>query len=212
MNTEYVDGFLSASMQAGLSKEEATELLKLAAAEDPNMAAALAGGAPQQLGQGQPPLPAAPEGGGGVPPEIEELIQSLPPEVLQQLIAEIEQEMQHGGVQPPQGHPPQGHPPQGHPPQGMPKQGEESILSKTAEYAEGFFSNAVDHGLTRNEAANFYKQAVSIMEKSPVDPTLFLDSKEKQANHYDGFVRAALDHGLSVKGAQGLYLETFVNK
>jgi hypothetical protein len=125
MNNDYIDGFLKFALDQGCSGEEAVNLFKFAAETDPGVAEAAGLGAgisapgPEQLGQGQPGLE-----GQGIPPEIEQLIQSLPPEVLQQLMMEIEQELQGG----------------------MPKQGsdnsEASTLCKTAEYAEGFLSAA----------------------------------------------------------------------
>ena len=101
MNNDYLDGFIAVLTKEGLSKDEAMELYKSAAHEDPNAQAAGIGAGisapgPQQLGQGQPPLPGGDDGAGGIPPEIEQLIQSLPPEVLQQLLAEIQQEVQGG--------------------------------------------------------------------------------------------------------------------
>ena len=217
MNNDYLEGFLKAAAAKGVSKDAAIAMYKQAGG-DPNaqsLGAGISAPPPTQLGAGQPPMPQDPSGGmggpppgdpsggqGGVPPEIEQLIQSLPPEVLQQLIAEIEQDLSAGG-------PPPG---AGGPPPGQQKVGSVNILCKTAEYAQGFFEAASDYGLTKQQANNFYKQAVSLMEKSPVDPQLLLDTNEKQAQHYEGFVRAAIDNGYSVKQAQDSYFSLFANK
>ena len=218
MNNDFIDGFFKVAIDNGLSADDAVTLYKRAQ-QDPNAAAAMQAGistpGPEQLGQGQPPLPTDPSGGAGVPPEIEQLIQSLPPEVLQQLIAEIEQQMGGAGDPNSQGQPPQGmeqgHPAHaGHAPE---KQGSDtSLLCKTAEYKEGFLEEAKNYGLTHNQAMNFYKSAVSQMEQAPIDPALLLNTQEKQAQHYEGFIRTALDYGCTMKQAQDEYNKLFVNK
>lgn len=224
MNNDYIEGFLKSAQAHNIGRDEAMNVLKAAAEEDPSVAAAAGLGAPgpEQLGAGQPPLPGGEGGEGGIPPEIEELIQSLPPEVLQQLMAEIEQEISQGQGGPPQAGPPGGMPPQGGPPPGppggmspgMPKQGSDNsvLLCKTAEYVDGFFEAARDHGLTRAQANQFYKEAATRMETNPIDLPISIDTNEKKASHYEGFVLEAVDHGFTVKQAEAIYLNTFVNK
>ena len=166
-------------------------------------------GAPgaEQMAQGQPPLPGA-EGDSGIPPELEQLINSLPPEVLQQLLAEVEQELQGGGDPSQQG----GDPSQqgGLPPEGMPKQGSELILAKTAAYQEGFLEAANYYGVSQAETVNIYKQAMAEMEKNPVDASLMVDSKEKRAAHFEGFLHQALSRGFTQKDAIDTYENTFL--
>lgn len=212
MNNDYIDGFLKAAIDNGLSQEETLMLYKLAEHPADPAAAGLPVQAgvntpdPSQLGAGQPGLEGGP-GAQGVPPELEQLIQSLPPEVLQQLIAEIEQEMGGAGHT---GAPPQGHH-QGHqPPPGPEKQGS-ALLCNTPEYQAGFMEAARDYGLTQYQTNEFYKQAVSRMAESPIDPELFINTQEKQASHYEGFITAALEYGCTVKQAQDEYRKLFTN-
>ena len=185
----YVTGFLDSAKQNGIPEKEAMTILKAACAADPALAkeanmqpggmqAGLGAPGPEQTGAGQPPLPQG-GGEGGIPPELEELINSLPPEVLQQLLAEVEQELQGGGQggPPPQdAGAPQGGPPQGGlPPEGMPKQGsakEDTILAKTAEYQEGFLEASQHYGVDRNTTVQLFKQALHEMEQSPIDLSL----------------------------------------
>lgn len=139
MSNAYIDGFIKRAQAVGLSKEQATNFLKVAL--DPSQAGLANAGAPDPSmgggmgGQGGPPPPPGggdptggapgglpPDGSMGVPPEIEQLIQQLPPEVLQQLLQEIEGELGGGAGGPPGG----GDPSQGAggPPPGMdPSQG-----------------------------------------------------------------------------------------
>lgn len=216
---DYTNGFIETAKKNGISEKEATNLLKAAAQADPAIAEQMqaGSGAPgaEQMAQGQPPLPGG-EGDSGIPPELEQLINSLPPEVLEQLLAEVEQELQGGGDPAAQGAPPQGMPPEamqgGMPPEGMPKQGSarDTILAKTAEYQEGFVEAANYYGVDRNTTVNLYKQAMVEMENNPVDASLFVDSKEKRAAHFEGFVYQALNRGFSQADAISTYENTFL--
>ena len=201
---DYTNGFIQTAKKNGISEKEASELLKAAAAADPAVAQQMqaGSGAPgaEQMAQGQPPLPGA-EGDSGIPPELEQLINSLPPEVLQQLLAEVEQELQGGGDPSQQG---------GLPPEGMPKQGSELILAKTAAYQEGFLEAANYYGVSQAETVNIYKQAMADMEKNPVDASLMVDSKEKRAAHFEGFFHQALSRGFTQKDAIDTYENTFL--
>lgn len=190
MDPNTINGFLKAASDFGLSKNESEELLKLANQDQQAAMAAGQDAQQAQLGAGQPPLPTE---DAGIPPEVEELINSLPPEVLQQLMAEIEQELSGAAA-------------------GQEKQSADStlLLSKTAEYVEGFFEAASEYGLTRAQARQCYKQAADYMEKNPINTALAIDSKEKQALHYEGFLLEAADHGFSVKQAEALYINTFL--
>lgn len=212
----YVTGFLETAKRNGISDKEASTLLKIAVAADPGVAeqagmqAGIGAPGPEQLGAGQPPMPGAEGGDSGIPPELEQLIASLPPEVLQQLLAEVEQELSGGGAggpPPGAGGPPPG---AGGPPPEQMKQGE-FILAKTAEYQEGFLEAARYYGVSQNDTVAMYKRALAEMEQNPIDTDLFIDSQEKRAAHYEGFVLNAVNHGLTQAAAIETYKNTFLN-
>ena len=215
--SNYVTGFMDVAKKYGISEKQAMFSLKAAAAADPAIAAQAGMGgppqggpppqaAPQDLGAGQPPLPAD-GGAGGIPPELEQLINSLPPEVLQQLLAEIQQEVggdQGGGDA---GGPPQGGSP--HHKQASVK--DEPILAKTASYQEGFLDAAKEYNTSRDLTVALYKRALAEMEANPVDLSLFPDTEEKRASHAEGVITAAMERGFSQKEAVDLYRSTFLN-
>ena len=224
--SNYVTGFMEAAKKYGISEKQAMFSLKAAAAADPAIAAQAGMGGPpqgaapqpppQDLGGGQPPLPG--DGGQGIPPELEQLINSLPPEVLQQLLAEVQQELQGGGGggDGGQGGPPQGGPQgggMGGPPQhGHHKQGsaaEDLILAKTAGYQEGFLEAAKSYNATQQFTVSLYKQALAEMEANPIDLSLIPDTEEKIASHAEGVITAAMERGFSKKEAVDLYRATF---
>lgn len=100
MNNEY---FLKKAEQLGLSAEATLELFKIAHGGH-HHGMPPAGADPSAMPPGTAAPPADPSAGapdigaGGVPPEIEQLIQQLPPEVLAQLVQEIEAELGNGGA------------------------------------------------------------------------------------------------------------------
>lgn len=112
-NNYCIAGFVKRAQQAGITESQALEFLSKMAngmdGQDPS--AMLQQGAGSMAGdpnQSVPPNMAAPQGGApqgqGIPPELEQMISQLPPEVLAQLVQEIEAEMQGGqggGAQPP---------------------------------------------------------------------------------------------------------------
>ena len=172
-----------------------------------------------------PPAQAVPqEQAGQIPPEIEQLINSLPPEALEQLLAEVEQAMQGGGDpsqggMPPQGDPSQGGmPPQGMPPQGMPPQGDPSqgmkqasaIIANEPAYIEGFMARAAEVGLDKHAAVKIYKEAVAIMAPpAPAQKTASYAPAPKNA-HKVGFVaHAKATYNCSEKQAEELYENYF---
>ena len=215
----YVKGFIEQAKKNGVSEKEAMTVLKAAAAADPaiaqqaQMQAGMSAQGPQDIGEGQPPLPT--EGDSGLPPELEQLINSLPPEVLAQLLQEVEAELQGGeggeggqGAPPPAGDPSAGNAP------GQAKQAsvkEDSILAKTAEYQEGFIEASRQYGVDFTTTQKLFKQALDIMEKNPVDLEDIIDTKEKRAAHYEGFVKSAMAVGFSEQDATDIYKETFFN-
>lgn len=129
----------------------------------------------------------------GLPPEIQSLIDNLPPEVLEQVLAAVESEMQEaqGGGQP--------QPDLQEDPNGM--------VAKTAAYKEGFFEHARELNFSNQEAEQLYKRACDIMGQSVVTEDSI---KEKQA-HYVGFMERADELGLTEKQALDLYAYGFGN-
>lgn len=190
--SDYVTGFMDVAKKYGISEKQAMFSLKAAASADPAIAAqaGLSQQPPADLGSGQPPLP----GDQGIPPELEELINSLPPEVLEQLLAEVQAELSGG--------------------EGQQKQASFSgdmILAKTAEYQEGFLQAAKDNRIDMSLTELMYKRALDEMEASPIDLSLQPDTPEKRASHAEGVISAAVEYGLSKKEAIDLYTATFLN-
>ena len=229
MSTAYIDGFVKRAQDAGLSKEQAMSFLK--SAMDPASLANAGGGDPSQGGgipgggAGGPPPGADPSQGqppqsnGGIPPEIEQMIQQLPPEVLQQLVQEIEAELGQGGQggdpsQAGAGGPPPGADPSqggGDPSQGgmmPPKQGSEKLLAKEAKYVEGFIERALNYGFDKNAAKEMYKKALEIMEGSAPSKPAVAPVKEKNA-HFEGFLSQAQARGISQDEAVQAYNRVF---
>lgn len=229
MNKAYIDGFIKRAQEAGFSPAQASQMLKEATGLDPSQLGAGGPGGDPSQGGGMPPQGGDPSqqgmpdasGGLGVPPEIEQLIQQLPPEVLQQLVQEIEAELANGGQgggdpsmqggDPSQGG---GMPPQGG---GMPmdpsmgKQGSVKILAKEASYIEGFVERALSYGFTRNDAKEMYKKALDIMapEQPVQQKTTVKQASDKQAAHFDGFMQQARAYGISDVEAANVYNQTF---
>ena len=233
MNKATFDGFVKRAQEAGISAVEASNLFKQATGMDP--AAMAQGGDPSQ-GAGGPP-PGHPHHGGGhggpdmgggmgVPPELEQLIQQLPPEVLQQLVQEIEAEMQGQGGGSPHGHHGGGDPSQGAggPPPGagggqdpaammaaMGKQGSAKILAKEAAYIEGFAEHGLKYGFGTNDVKQLYKKALELMDVQPTSKVAPVQNKlsDKQASHFEGFMSQAKAYGISDKEAADVYRRTF---
>lgn len=253
MNKAYIDGFIKRAQEAGYNLAQAKNLLKQAGFDpsqgdssqgmppggpggDPSMG----GGMPPQGGdpsQGMDPSQGAPDMGGsaGVPPELEQLIQNLPPEVLQQLVEEIQAELGNGGGDPSQGggDPSMGDPSQGGgdpsmdpsqggglPPgmdpsqgmdPGMPKQGSQTILAKEAGYVAGFVERGLSYGFNQQDVKEMYKKALAIMEPSrPQLPTQAAPKlSDKQAAHFDGFLSQARQYGISYEETVDVYRRKF---
>jgi hypothetical protein len=132
------------------------------------------------------------------------MIHSLPPEVIPQLIQELEQEMaaQQGGQQmmPQQGG-------QQMPPDQMPKQASvNEPLIKQASYVDGFIAAAKKRGFNNREIAEIYKSACDIALPDIIfqQKVAALDSRSK--THLEGFVTRAEKLGLSPKQAADIYL------
>lgn len=187
--------------------------------------------------QSPPPPPGGPQGGmpppdasgqppagqdGALPPELEQLINSLPPEALQQLLAEIQQDLDQQAGGQPGGAPPGSMPPGGGmapgmdpgagghmappPPDGMPKQGSAKIIAHDANYIDGFMSQAAARGLNKQASAELYYAALELMQPAQVKQA----SENTNQLHYEGFTKAATATlGISSKEAHQLYLETF---
>jgi hypothetical protein len=234
MNKEYINGFVKRAQEAGIDEATALSLLKKVAnhpGADPNAAGLQAGGMappPEQVvpqGAAEGGLPAE----GGIPPELEQLINQLPPEVLAQIVQEIEQQLQGGGDggagagpgagaggPPPgaggmAGPPPgmgAGGPPPGHPHH---KQGSE-IIAKQASYIEGFVGRAYELGFDRATTQNIYKYALDLMSASSQPASAPRQEPQVKSAHFEGFLEKAASHGLSVDQAKDLYVRTFGNK
>ena len=209
----YVKGFIEQAKKNGISEKEAMTVLKTAAAADPAIAdqaqlqAGVGAPGPESIGGGQPPLPTGGEDS-GLPPELEQLINSLPPEVLAQLLQEVEAELQGGGEGGEGSDPNMGNAPE------QSKQAsvkEDLILAKTAEYQEGFIEASRHYGVDFQTTQKLFKQALDIMEKNPVDLEHVIDTNEKRAAHYEGFVKSAMTAGFSQQDAADIYKETFFN-
>jgi DNA-binding transcriptional MerR regulator len=213
MNEYQISGFIKKAQNLGLSNEAIRSLLK--EANDGGMPA---GGPPPMdpsAGAGGPPPmdPSAggpPGAGGGVPPEIEQLIQQLPPEVLQQLVQEIEAELANGGQgggQPPVDPSAGGGQPPMDPSMMAPKTGSVKRLIKESKYIEGFKERALSYGLSYDQVNNLYKTASEIVEQSasPESEIKHLSCEEKQAAHKAGFIERAAAYGINTKEAEEIY-------
>ena len=163
-----------------------------------------------QLYNSQPPAEgeasAQPAQESGIPPELEQMIHNLPPETIQQLIAELEQEMatQQGGQQPA---PQQGGEQMMMPPDQMPKQASVSEpLIKQADYVDGFIAAAKQHGFSNREIATIYKSAyeIALPDITFQQKVAALDSQSR--THLEGFITQAGNLGLNPKQAAEVYL------
>ena len=257
MNKAYIEGFTKKAQEAGLTVQQAQTLLKQAGM-DPSMMAAAggAGAGPGQSptgdpsaggppGQGAPPDPtggqggaagmAAGGGGMGVPPELEQMLQSLPPEVLQQLVQEIQAELGNGGQggagAPPGGDPSQGGgdpsqmaammggaggPPGGGaggppPPHGGHHKSGAAILAKQAGYIEGFIERGLSHGFNTQTTRELYKKALETIEGNNGQNRQLPKPKltDKQAAHYAGFMERAAASGISKQEAHKTYFHVY---
>lgn len=200
MNKAFIDGFIKAAEELGLSTAEAKQLMKSALDIDPAALEAAgapgvdAGGVPDaglgaalSVGDASDPNAAADAGGDELPPELEQLIQSLPPETLQQLLAEIQAELQQSeagavGVDP------------------------NAIVAKQAEYVEGFFKAAEEYGFDEKTAAELYNTALDIMGVAPEGYPI---PNEKLASHYEGFVEQGKSYGLTKAEIDSIYSQLF---
>jgi hypothetical protein len=239
-NNQYcIAGFVKRAQAAGLSETEALALLDKAAGamdgsqgQDPNammQAGSMAGdpnqSVPQNLGIGGPQGGPPPQGGdpsGGIPPELEQMISQLPPEVLAQLVQEIEAEMGGQGGQggPPQGGDPNGggQPPQHHQqqqPQMDPsqmKQGSARIIAKEAAYIDGFIGRATEIGYDINSARSLYKHALELISSNPVNVKTASQQDSRSTARFEGFAQRASELGLSKQAAYELFVGVFGNK
>lgn len=229
-NQHCIAGFVKRAQQSGLSEAEALALLEKTAdqmggGQPPIQAGNMAGdpnqSVPQNLGVGG----GDPSGQGGIPPELEQMISQLPPEVLAQLVQEIEAEMggqggdPNGGGQPAPHHHHQhqdpGQAPQGDPSQMMDpsqmKQGSARLIAKEAAYIDGFIGRAMEVGYDLNSARGMYKHALALIESS-TPKTVSAKDKEKNAAHFAGFAERAAEYGISKQAAEKLFVQTFGNK
>lgn len=152
-----------------------------------------------QSGVGAPnPQDVVPQDAGSpLPPELLSMIDNLPPEILEQLIAAAEAEMSQAGA----GGPPQ----QGGPAEGQ--QDPNALIAKSAGYVEGFKEHAAELGFSKNDTVELYKIAMEMMQNSQVNEEQLAI---KQA-HYAGFMEAASDLGLSQQQALDFYAFGFGN-
>lgn len=241
MKKEYIEGFVKRAQELGIDKDTALGLVNKTANHpggglEGGMQAG--GAAPDPAAIAGAAGPGGAGGGQGIPPEIEQLIDQLPPEVLAQLVQEIEQQLGGGAGGPPPGagaggppphqgggHPggghPGGHPGAGGPPPGPggmggmpmpPKQAGQRLYVKEAAYINGFISHAYDLGFNKEEAKSIYKQALALCEAEAQPKTKVASVQKEQRNpHYDGFMKSASAYGLAPQQAYQLYVETFVN-
>ena len=140
----------------------------------------------------------------GIPPELEQMIHNLPPEAIQQLIAELEQEMatQQGGQQ---SAPQQGDEQMMMPQDQMPKQASDALI-KQADYVDGFIAAAKQHGFSNREIATIYKSAyeIALPDITFQQKVAALDSQSR--THLEGFITQAGNLGLNPKQAAEGYL------
>jgi len=227
MKKEYIEGFVKRAQENGIDRETALGLVnKVANAPGAGLEGGMqAGGAAPDPSQVSPT-----QGAGacrGIPPEIEQLIDQLPPEVLAQLVQEIEQELSGAGGGAGAGHPGGGHPAHGGHPGGghrgaagglppeaagammPPKQA--SAIAKEASYVEGFFGHAYELGFNKDEAKNLYKHALAIIEQQERGQVKSASElpKENQNAHFTGFMEKAAEYGLTQQQAYQVYVQTF---
>lgn len=169
---------------------------------DPSMGA---GGPPPDMG-----------GGMGIPPELEQLISQLPPEVLAQLVAEIQGELGNGG-DPSQGggDPSQGDPNAGAgaggppPPQDLAKAGSAKHNIEDPDYMAGFVERSLCYGFDKEASKDIYKRTWAFVTgKQP--------ARQKQAaaqdnSHYEGFMAQAKTAGVDLSQAHAFYLSKYSN-
>lgn len=168
-------------------------------------------GLPEGVSLPPPPQGATPAGGpaeAGLPPELEQLINSLPPEVLQQLLAEVEQQLgseAQAGTQPQD----QGQMLPQNPNAMDPTKQAEAIVAYDKNYIDGFMSAAQAQGLNKQAAQELYKYALDIMQTGAPAQNSEVEKQAAQL-HYEGFTKSAMSHlGLTADQAQQLYVETF---
>lgn len=183
--------FLVKAASSGLDYKTTVELYKQAndpglqaGGQAPNPADVVPGGAPPMAGDAT------------LPPELEQMIDSLPPEVLAQLVQQIEAELQQGGAQ-------------GGPMPGAPspeKQGsvDDRLIAKEAEYIDGFLTRAAEYGFDKNAAEQIYYQALRVM-----DPTVPQVEKIAQDLHFQGFLEKAASYGLDYEQSVAAYNQYF---
>lgn len=227
--TAFVNGFTKKAQELGLNDGQIKNALHKIANQgiDPAMLAAAGGGDPSQ-GAGAPPppggggapggAPAGPDlsGGLGVPPEIEQAIQQLPPEVLEQLLAEIQAELGNsGGGDPSAGADPSagGDPSAGADPaaaaaaMGKTGSANDGILARRPGYILGLTERALQLGFDKKASKQIYFDTLSLIEGAPVQRKI----NEKQAAHYEGFLEQAAAYNIDRATADQYYHQYFQN-
>lgn len=231
-NTQFYrwSGFLKAAQEQGYTQQQAAYLWKQKVANDPSMM----GGDPSQAG-GMPPQGGMPPGpqdaslpqpppDGAAPtanPELaqlEQLLQSLPPEQLEQIIQQIQAELQGGGGDPSQagGDPSQagGDPSQmgGMPPQGDPSQmggNPDEMVAKQADYIGAFADRGYARGYSQPQIAYLYKKALALFDPAQAEQVTKV-AQDQQADTYEqqriaGFFKRAAEQGFTRDQAVELY-------
>lgn len=180
MNNSVFENFIKAAAQAGINLDDAFELYNLKTAND--------------MVAPQPPAEDS-----EVPAELEQLIQQLPPEAIQQLIAELEQQMagqQDGAVMSPE--------------EEMPKQASvNEPLIKQAAYVDGFIEAAKSRGFTDEEISTIYKSACDIVLQEHTFQQKVASLDSHSAMHFEGFLSQAESLGLEPKQAAEVYFSAF---
>lgn len=190
MANSFISGFVKAARASGLTEEQIDALYK-SAVEDPAAAAGaipVMGGAPASAAA--TPAPADPHATGAGEEEIEQLLAQLSPEELDQLAAELAQEM--GGAHAPGEAGEAGHP------------GEQGI----AELAK-----AIEQHLASNPEASLGQGEPDGDEAASQDPALAQAFQEKtsslefvkSASYIEGFLSNAVEQGYSLKQAVDIY-------
>jgi len=181
MSKNTFENFIKIAVESGVPAEDAVALYDIKLAED---------------------MPVAPEQASELPPELEQMIQQLPPEAIQQLIAELEQQMamqQQGGQLA-----------EAAPMEEMPKQAEllEPLIKQPA-YVDGFIMAAKTAGFNDQEIYTIYKSAVEITAPEFTFQQKIATLNPQAQMHLAGFVSKAENLGLASKQAAELYLNVF---